>query len=272
MASTPEKSISSSSSSSSSTTTTIPMPSSSPTPTGRTQALKDLKLTIEYKHLKQNAPGGVLVTPAFDDLRRWHGVIFVRRGACEGGVFRFVVRLPRAYNDRDVYPDITFEPPGAVINPFVDPSTGRLDLASGYPLWDPSCHFMITALTFVKKIFYLKDVDLVGYPDDRCFDPLAKRLCLDDKPEFRRRCQELVARSQETVYDDNKGGGGGWSSSSSSSGPLAFSRPQPAHEALRKTLAGLSGGSLTVQSGAQVLEAFKTVQAAAAAESRHGQH
>ena len=71
-----------------------PPPVTPGTPTGRMQALKDLKLTIEYKHLKQNAPSGVVVTPAFDDLRRWHGVIFLRRGVCEGAVFKFVVRLP----------------------------------------------------------------------------------------------------------------------------------------------------------------------------------
>ena len=146
------------------------------TPTGRTQALKDLKLTIEYKHLKQNAPGGIIVTPSFDDLRRWHGVIFVRKGPYQGGIFKFIVQLPRQYNDHNVFPEVRFQ--NEVSNPFVTPMSrgggsgageeegeggGLLDLRHAYPKWDPTRHFIVTVLTFVKKIFYLKDEDLDGY-------------------------------------------------------------------------------------------------------------
>lgn len=44
------------------------------------QALRDYKVTIEYKHLKAHAPGGVYLVPAYDSLRFFYGVIFVRRG------------------------------------------------------------------------------------------------------------------------------------------------------------------------------------------------
>lgn len=49
----------------------------------------DYRLTIEYKHLKQNAPGGVFVIPSVNHLRIWYGVIFVRRGHYANGVFKF---------------------------------------------------------------------------------------------------------------------------------------------------------------------------------------
>ncbi|KAH8085088.1 hypothetical protein JL720_7809 [Aureococcus anophagefferens] len=65
----------------------------------RAQAIKDYKLTVEYKHLKQNSPGGIYVVPSFADLRTWHGVIFVRRGMYASGVFKFRVELPPEYND-----------------------------------------------------------------------------------------------------------------------------------------------------------------------------
>ena len=254
---------------------------------GRTQALKDLKLTIEYKHLKHNAPGGVLVTPAFDDLRLWHGVIFLRRGLCEGGVFRFVVRLSPQYNDHGVYPEVRFTPPGAVWNPYVHPDTGELDLKSTYPTWDPSIHFMITVLTFIKRIFYLKDPDLESYDDHVCYNIAAKRLFLSDKVEFRRHSQKLVLRSQEAAYDVSDIHSGDTandltssssslsertetSSSSSSTfsarqtdgisskrNPLSFLRPHPAHEALRTILIAQAEGGLTVHSSAQVLEACR---------------
>ena len=47
-----------------------------------TWTVKDEKLMIEYKHLKKNSPTGVLVMPSLDNMRVWHGVIFVRRGMC----------------------------------------------------------------------------------------------------------------------------------------------------------------------------------------------
>lgn len=53
------------------------------------QTLKDYRLTIEYKHLKQNAPGGVFVIPSVNHLRIWYGVIFVRRGHYANGIFKF---------------------------------------------------------------------------------------------------------------------------------------------------------------------------------------
>ncbi len=118
-----------------------------PTPTTeRTQALKDLKLTIEYKHLKQNAPSGVLVTPSFDDLRRWHGVIFVRKGFYQGGVFKFTIILSKQYNDTNCHPTIHFNP--SIYNPFITPPTdvdsnGLLDLRFAYPTWNPTTCFMV---------------------------------------------------------------------------------------------------------------------------------
>ena len=58
-----------------------------PTPSTveREQAMRDYKLSIEYKHLKQHCPGGVYLVPSYDDLRLFHGVIFVRRGAFTNG-------------------------------------------------------------------------------------------------------------------------------------------------------------------------------------------
>lgn len=41
--------------------------------------------------------------------------------------------------------------------------TGELDLKGAYPEWDPDRHFVVTVLTFVKKIFYMKASWRVGY-------------------------------------------------------------------------------------------------------------
>ena len=128
----------------------------------REQALRDYKVTIEYKHLKSHAPGGVYLIPSMNDLRHFYGIIFVRRGHYTNGIFKFQLRLPLRYNDVDTWPQIVFS--SNVFNPYVDPNTRELDLKSHYPSWDPSKHYLVTALTLTKKVrllvafYYSEDV------------------------------------------------------------------------------------------------------------------
>mmetsp|Transcript_5235 Transcript_5235/g.6813 ORF Transcript_5235/g.6813 Transcript_5235/m.6813 type:complete len:359 (+) Transcript_5235:488-1564(+) len=227
---------------------------------GRTQALKDLKLTIEYKHLKMNAPSGVLVTPSYDDLRTWYGVIFIRKGYYQGGIFKFIVKLPLEYNDHGIYPHIGFY--NDVFNPFVhrkktiinvktknndtqnhhdqneeeddqeDDQFYELDLKAQYPAWNSTSHFMVTALTFMKKIFYLKDEDLINQnkttkkndDDDDCANPEAKQMFLENKEEFAHRASMISTMSQDKVYDHQE------------ISPIQFTTPKVEHEKLRESI------------------------------------
>lgn len=93
------------------------------------QSLRDYKVTIEYKHLKSHAPGGVYLVPSLNSLRKFDGVIFVRRGPFTNGIFKFVLELPPTYNDVNTYPQIRFLSP--VYNPHVYPDTGILDIKTG---------------------------------------------------------------------------------------------------------------------------------------------
>ena len=114
----------------------------------REQALRDYKVTIEYKHLKSHAPGGVYLIPSMNNLRHFYGVIFVRRGPFTNGIFKFQLRLPEKYNDVNMWPQITFT--SFVYNPYVNPKTGELDIRSAYPEWNPSKHYLVTVLTYLK--------------------------------------------------------------------------------------------------------------------------
>lgn len=123
------------------------------------QRIRDLKLVIEYKDCAQYAPSGIYIVPSADDIRSFHGVIFLRRGLYRGGVYRFQIKLPLDYNSRGSYPHITFLT--HLFNPFVDSSSGVLDLQQD-PLfadWQPQKHFLNTCLTMIKKIFYIKSYD-----------------------------------------------------------------------------------------------------------------
>jgi ubiquitin-protein ligase len=160
----------------------------------REQALRDYKVTIEYKHLKSHAPGGVYLIPSLEDLRMFYGVIFVRRGPFTNGIFKFALRLPRRYNDIDTHPEITFS--SYVYNPYVDPVTGQLDVVTTYPHWDPAKHYLVTVLTFLKKIFYAKTFH------DATANPSARQTAEERPAEYRELVNECVRKSQQEVYDN----------------------------------------------------------------------
>jgi ubiquitin-protein ligase len=163
----------------------------------REQALRDYKVTIEYKHLKSHAPGGVYLIPSMTDLRFFYGVIFVRRGPFTNGIFKFQLRLPERYNDTNMWPQITFS--SFVFNPYVDPKTGALDIKSAYPSWDPSRHYLVTVLTYLKKIFYSKNFS------DAQANLEAKNMATNDPENYRKQVDACVRESQKQVFVNEQG-------------------------------------------------------------------
>lgn len=161
------------------------------------QSVKDYQLTVEYKHLRVNGPGGVFVIPR--SLREWEGVIFVRRGMYAGGIFKFVLTLPIEYNAKNAWPRIRFLT--RVFSPYVD-DKGELDIRAAYPSWDPSCHYVVTALTFLKRIFYVKQGSFEGY-DENAANKRAAEIYRSDPPEFLRSVEQCVAESVANVYDSS---------------------------------------------------------------------
>lgn len=164
----------------------------------REQALRDYKVTIEYKHLKNHSPGGVYLVPSFEDLRHFYGVIFVRRGPFTNGIFKFQVRLPEKYNDVNTHPEITFS--SYVYNPHVDAISGQLDVKSAYPRWDPHRHYLVTVLTYLKKIFYVKT-----FGADAKANQEAKLLSSSDPEAYRKKVDACVRESQKAVFVNDPG-------------------------------------------------------------------
>jgi ubiquitin-protein ligase len=158
----------------------------------REQALRDYKVTIEYKHLKSHAPGGVYLIPSMDNLRHFYGVIFVRRGPYTNGIFKFSLKLPPKYNDTNMWPEMIFS--SHVFSPYVNEETGQLDIQSAYPTWDPSRHYLVTVLTYLKKIFYSKNFT------DAKANLQAKQLAETNAEAYRKKVDECVRESQKNVY------------------------------------------------------------------------
>jgi ubiquitin-protein ligase len=179
------------------------------------QSLRDYKVTIEYKHLKSHAPGGVYLIPSLNEneFRTFYGVIFVRRGPYMNGVFKFRLILPQLYNDLNEHPQIVFTNT-PVFSPFVDIATGALDIVTAYPRWDPARHYLVTVLTFLKKIFYAKSFD------EAVANPHAKELARTNPTAFKTKVDDCVIHSQKSVYD----------------GIPAFTEEKLAHRVLRELL------------------------------------
>jgi ubiquitin-protein ligase len=182
----------------------------------REQALRDYKVTIEYKHLKSHAPGGVYLIPSMDNLRRFFGIIFVRRGPYTNGIFKFQLHLPVKYNDVNMWPEIIFS--SYVYNPYVDEKTGVLDIRSAYPSWDPSRHYLVTVLTYLKKIFYSKN-----FADAKA-NAEAKTLAETDADGYRKKVDHCVRESQKNMYTNEE------------NSTAKFTEEQVAHRVLRDLL------------------------------------
>ena len=148
--------------------------------------------------MKQHAPGGVYVIPSLDDLRHFHGVIFIRRGPFTNGIFKFQIKLPEKYNDANTWPQITFS--SYVYNPYVNAETGELDIKSAYPTWDSHRHYLVTVLTYLKKIFYIKSFGKEAKANIEARD-LAKK----DPAAFRKKVESCVRESQRSVYVNDPG-------------------------------------------------------------------
>jgi ubiquitin-protein ligase len=190
----------------------------------REQALRDYKVTIEYKHLKSHAPGGVFIVPSIDNLRKFHGVIFVRRGPYMNGIFKFTLDLPLMYNDVNTHPTIKFT--SRVYNPYVDPETGILDIQTMYPRWDPSRHYLVTVLTFVKKIFYAKTFE------DATANLEAKELAQTNPVAFTTNIHLCVSESNASLYTKTENKGSSYADTST----LQFTEETLQHRVLRDLL------------------------------------
>lgn len=166
-----------------------------------TQSSLEYWLTIEFKNLVpyHRRPTGMYVMPAFNDLLKWYGVMFVQQGYYRKGIFKFVIDLPRTYPKER--PVVTFLTP--IFHPYVR-SNGQLDLSLAFPQWVPKKHFIIHVLQFIKKMFYKIDVLHDTMPKSAP-NPEALELYRKDTIEFFHRAQRCVADCEHHKYTNPQG-------------------------------------------------------------------
>eukprot|EP00092_Neocalanus_flemingeri_P015696 GFUD01016990.1.p1 GENE.GFUD01016990.1~~GFUD01016990.1.p1 ORF type:complete len:284 (-),score=79.27 GFUD01016990.1:376-1227(-) len=139
--------------------------------------------------LKQKLPG-IYCIPSAKSSLTWYGVLFIRQGAYQEGVFRFTVQIPENYPDGDV-PKVVFD--NAVFHPSVDPNTHSLNVKQGFHKWKRNVNHIWQLLLYTRRVFY--KIDLTN--------PLnveAASLYERDIEQFQVRAKSCVTDWKEQLY------------------------------------------------------------------------
>jgi len=148
-------------------------------------------IMAEFNHLKKTRLPGVYVIPSYVDPLIWYGVVFIRQGTYQDGVFRFTLNIPQNYPDGDC-PSVIFTPP--IFHPFIDPTTGKLDLSRGFAEWRPNVNHIWQVLLYMRRIFYKFDTS-------NSINKQAADLYESDLAAFKKKVKEQILEMTSTVYE-----------------------------------------------------------------------
>lgn len=155
------------------------------------QFFVEYSLLAEYNELRKQKLPGVYVIPSAKSALYWHGVLFVRQGLYQEGVFRFSVQIPESYPDGDC-PRVIFDPP--VFHPVIDPDTGELDVKRAIHKWRRNVHKIWQVLLYTRRIFFKIDTK----------NPLnaqAAQLYEQDIEMFKKKVSDTVSLSKARLYE-----------------------------------------------------------------------
>lgn len=155
-----------------------------------------LEYSIRNEYLlstQQKLPGVYVIPSALSPLI-WNGMLFVRQGLYQEGVFRFRLTIPDTFPDGDC-PTLVFESP--VFHPVVSPTTGELDVKRGFPKWRRNTNHIWQVLLYARRIFYKIDTKMPWNPE-------AAVLYEQDLDLFKKRVTECVKQSKEKIYEPVK--------------------------------------------------------------------
>ncbi|KAF2363459.1 Ubiquitin-conjugating enzyme E2 [Trinorchestia longiramus] len=149
-------------------------------------------LLAEYHLLQKERVQGVYVIPSARSPLVWFGVVFVRQGDYEEGVFRFTLHIPENFPDGPV-PRILFETP--VFHPLVSPDTGEMDVGRGFSYkWRRCSNHLFHLLLYMRRAFHKIETS-------KPLNPEAAVLYESDFELFQRRVRACVSQSLQSVHD-----------------------------------------------------------------------
>ncbi|XP_061733161.1 AKT-interacting protein [Nerophis ophidion] len=143
--------------------------------------------------VKQKLPG-IYVQPSYKSALMWFGVIFIRHGLYQDGVFKFTVYIPDNYPDGDC-PKLVFDMP--VFHPLVDPVSGELDVKRAFTKWRRNHNHIWQVLMYARTIFYKINTT-------EPFNPEAAVLYEKDVQLFKSKVVDNVKLCNSRLFDQPK--------------------------------------------------------------------
>ena len=111
----------------------------------------------EYQMLRSQNLNGIYVIPSARTPLVWFGIVFVRHGLYQGGIFRFCIIIPPNYPNGPSPPQVIFNE--APFHPLVDAKTGELEVSRAFPRWKRDVHRIYNVLAFTRRIFFKIDTE-----------------------------------------------------------------------------------------------------------------
>lgn len=149
-------------------------------------------IMAEYRMLQTENLQGIYVIPSYENSFLWFGVIFVRSGLYEGGIFRFTLTLPDKFPDDEI-PVLTFT--SQLYHPAVDASTGVLNLNVVFPQWDRKQNHIWQILKYLHWIFHNLNMKVPTNMEASVMYKTNRKLFLE-------KVRECVMSSIDHIYDD----------------------------------------------------------------------
>ncbi|PIK43568.1 putative AKT-interacting protein isoform X2 [Apostichopus japonicus] len=148
-------------------------------------------LMSEYNLLRKQRLPGLYVVPSAKSPLHWFGVLFIRQGIYQEGVFKFDLNIPENFPDGEC-PALTFRPP--LFHPMVDPISGELDVKRTFSKWRRSTNHIWQVLLFARRVFYKIDST----------EPLnseAANLYEKDLEMFKSKVRDCVQSLKDHIYE-----------------------------------------------------------------------
>uniref|UniRef100_A0A6A7FT12 AKT-interacting protein-like n=2 Tax=Hirondellea gigas TaxID=1518452 RepID=A0A6A7FT12_9CRUS len=149
-------------------------------------------LLAEYNLLQSERVQGVYVVPSAKSPLVWFGVIFIRQGDYQEGIFRFTLHIPENFPDGPV-PKVIFET--QVFHPLVSPDDGEMDVGRGFSYkWRRNINHIYHLLLYMRRAFHKIETT-------KPLNPEAAVLYESDLELFQRRVRWCVSHSIEVQFD-----------------------------------------------------------------------
>lgn len=156
--------------------------------------VQEYSLISEFNLLKHLIEPGVYVIPAAKTPFIWFGVIFIRNGLYEGGIFRFRLFIPHTFPQSTVCPKLIFETP--VFHPYINPSTAELNLCNNslFSKWKKDTNHLWQLIDYARNIFC--NISTHGAVNKE-----AANLYDTNREEFCKTVRNCVENSKVRIYE-----------------------------------------------------------------------